>query len=332
MAMPVVAKQWSQREQQFAPFLATTLPDFWRLRQENEFIGVDQVPIRYVRFTHSDHRRVIVIIPGRIECYLKYQELAFDLFHCGYDILLIDHRGQGFSGRMLADRERGHVEYFADYVTDLETFWHSVVKPLAYPQVYALAHSMGGTIVSLFLSRQPLAVNAVVLSAPMTGIQLPLPYQWVKGITHWAEKYPRIRNYYVPGGSKWRALSFQRNTLTHSSVRYQYYQRLYTQTPMIRVGSPTYHWLGQALQASEQMLACAKDISTPLLCLQASEDKVVDNPSQVAFCQALAQASAGYCRDKPHVMQGARHEIFFESDAIRTDALHLALDFFSQHS
>jgi lysophospholipase len=29
---------------------------------------------------------------------VKYAELAYDLFHSGFDVMIIDHRGQGRSG------------------------------------------------------------------------------------------------------------------------------------------------------------------------------------------------------------------------------------------
>ena len=72
---------------------------------------------------------MIVVCPGRIESYIKYAELAYDLFHLGFDVLIIDHRGQGLSGRMLPDTHRGHVDNFSDYVDDLAAFWQQEVQP-----------------------------------------------------------------------------------------------------------------------------------------------------------------------------------------------------------
>lgn len=73
----------------------------------------------------SRHRR----LSRRIESYVKYAELAYDLFHSGFDVLIIDHRGQGRSGRMLSDPHRGHVDNFNDYVDDLTAFWQQEVLP-----------------------------------------------------------------------------------------------------------------------------------------------------------------------------------------------------------
>lgn len=95
---------------------------------------------------------MIVVCPGRIESYVKYAELAYDLVHMGFDVLIIDHRGQGLSGRMLPDTHRGHVDRFSDYVDDFAAFWQQDVQPGPWRKRYILAHSMGGAISTLFCS------------------------------------------------------------------------------------------------------------------------------------------------------------------------------------
>lgn len=112
-------KDWDTRENAFAAFTMGPLTDFWHQRDEAEFTGVDKVPVRFVRFCAANNDRLVVICPGRIESYVKYAELAYDLFHSGFDVMIIDHRGQGRSGRLLSDTHRGHVVRFSDYVDDL---------------------------------------------------------------------------------------------------------------------------------------------------------------------------------------------------------------------
>ncbi len=95
---------------------------------------------------------------------------------CGFDVLIIDHRGQGRSGRMLPDTHRGHVVDFSDYVDDFAAFWQQESQPGPWRKRYILAHSMGGAISTLFLQRyEPQAFHAAVFCAPMFGIVLPLP-------------------------------------------------------------------------------------------------------------------------------------------------------------
>ena len=102
-------KDWETRENAFAAFSMGPLTDFWRQREEAEFKGVNDVPVRFVRFCAQHNDRLVLICPGRIESYVKYAEVAYDLFHCGFDVMIIDHRGQGRSGRLLSDTHRGHV-------------------------------------------------------------------------------------------------------------------------------------------------------------------------------------------------------------------------------
>ncbi|ACS84062.1 lysophospholipase L2 [Musicola paradisiaca] len=318
------------REAQFAAFVTGPLLDFWRRREEGEFAGVDGVPIRFVRFCAPWHQRLVVIFSGRTDSYVKYAEVAYDLFQCGYDVMMMDHRGQGRSGRLLKDSHRGHVRRFDDYVDDVATFMCQQVETKAYQRCFALAHSMGGAILSLFLARQPQVFAAAALCSPMCGILLPMPHWLAWRILNWAERHPVMRDYYAVGTRQWRPLPYVLNALTHSYERYRRNVRFYADDPDLRIGGPTYHWVREALLAGKRLLAQAADITTPLLLLQAEEDKVVDNRSQDAFCRALSEAGHPSVGGVPRVIQGARHDILFETDAMRAEALGLILTHFSQ--
>lgn len=323
---------WPTREKAFAAFATGPLLDFWKQREEGEFTGVENVPIRYVRFISAKHDRVILLCPGRIESYVKYPELAYDLFHCGYDVIIIDHRGQGRSGRLLKDSHRGHVEDFAHYVDDLETLYLKEIVARHYRHRFALAHSMGGAILTLMLARQPNAFDAVVLASPMFGIFLPMPVWMANRILEWAEKRPAMRDGYAIGTGKWRARPFGINELTHSRERYRRNLRFYADDPGLRVGGPTYHWVREGMMAGQSILSKAKEISTPLLVLQAGADKVVDNRAQNLFCEAMTAAGHPCEGGKPHVIDGARHEILFEKDSMRAEALDAIVAFFARHT
>lgn len=344
------------REAGFSAFTTGTLLEFWRQREEGEFMGVDAVPIRFVRFSSPQHRRLVVVFPGRIESYVKYGEVAYDLFQAGYDVLIMDHRGQGRSGRVLKDGHRGHVLRFADYVDDVEQFWLRYVQPdsarevlnpdanvaaiapdqrvaaARYTHVFAIAHSMGGAILAHFLARHPHAFDAVALCAPMCGIRLPMPGWLASRIVDWAERYPGIRDYYALGTGQWRPLPYLVNVLTHSRERYRRSVRFYADDPKLRVGGPTYHWIREAMAAGRELIALAPKITTPLLLLQAREDIVVDNRSQDDFCQALAQAGHPCAGGEPQIIAGARHELLFEQDEIRVQVFTQILNHFAQYA
>lgn len=113
---------WLEREAEYSAFVNGPLLDFWSNQDERTFQGTDDVTIRYVQFTDPAHDKVLVISSGRSESYVKYPEVLYDFFHLGFDVFIMDHRGQGLSRRMLDDPQKGHVERFDDYIDDFSQF------------------------------------------------------------------------------------------------------------------------------------------------------------------------------------------------------------------
>lgn len=219
-----------------------TLPDFWRQHAvESAFKGKDGVTIRYAALRQAKVDRAILIVNGRVESYLKYQELAWDLWRQGYTLYLIDHRGQGLSDRLLADQEKGYVDQFDDYVLDLKQFHDEVIAQDQPAKLFLLAHSMGGAISARYLERWPDDIEAAVLSSPMMGINLGgLPKWLAKGLAAtigtvggWLGEPP-----YGPGQGPYESHDFADNGLSHSEARYQAFRELYEQRPQIKLGVP----------------------------------------------------------------------------------------------
>lgn len=306
-----------------------TLPEFWRQHAvEGEFEGKDGVTIRYAALRQTKVDRAILIVNGRVETYLKYQELAWDLWRQGYSLYLIDHRGQGMSDRLLADREKGYVADFEDYVVDLKQFHDQVILADQPASLFLLAHSMGGAISARYLERWPDDIRAAALSSPMMGIHLGgLPHWLAKGLSAtiarvggWFGEPP-----YGPGQGAYQDQGFADNELTHSEARYAAFRRQYEQSPRLKLGGATAHWIHQGMTGAERALAEAGSIKTPLLLLQAGDDSVVDNQAQADFCQR-APCEGG----KPLRIDGAWHELFIEADDKRQPALNAVLDFFGR--
>ncbi|TMX11613.1 alpha/beta fold hydrolase [Aeromonas salmonicida subsp. achromogenes] len=306
-----------------------TLPDFWRTHAiEGEFKARDGVTIRYAALRQAKVDRAIVIVNGRVESYLKYQELAWDLWRQGYSLYLIDHRGQGLSDRMLADKQKGYVADFEDYVVDLKQFHDQVIMADQPAKLFLLAHSMGVAISALYLERWPDDIKAAVLSSPMMGINLGgLPKWLAQGLAasidtvgSWLGEPP-----YGPGQGSYQSHEFADNGLSHSAPRYQAFRDLYEQHPQIKLGGVTAHWIREGIAAGDTAIAAADRIKTPLLLLQAGEDSVVDNAAQDAFC-AKARCEGG----KPLRIEGAWHELFIEADPQRQAALSATLAFFER--
>ncbi|MGL6336466.1 alpha/beta fold hydrolase [Aeromonas jandaei] len=307
-----------------------TLPDFWRQHAiEGQFKGKDGVAIRYAALRQEKVDRAILIVNGRVESYLKYQELAWDFWRQGYSLYLIDHRGQGMSGRMLNDHDKGYVDQFDDYVVDMKQFHDQIIMADKPAKLFLLAHSMGGAISARYLERWPDDIRAAVLSSPMLGINLGgLPKWLAKGLATtigtvggWFGEPP-----YGPGQGPYQDHGFADNELTHSHSRYQAFRQIYEQHPQIKLGGATAHWIYQGIAGADAAIADAGAIKTPLLLLQAGNDSVVDNAAQDAFC-SKANCEGG----KPLRIEGAWHELFIESDDKRQPALTAMLDFFARY-
>ncbi|WP_421233518.1 alpha/beta fold hydrolase [Aeromonas jandaei] len=307
-----------------------TLPDFWRQHAiEGEFKGKDGIAIRYAALRQEKVDRAILIVNGRVESYLKYQELAWDLWRQGYSLYLIDHRGQGMSGRMLSDHNKGYVDQFDDYVVDMKQFHDQIIMADKPAKLFLLAHSMGGAISARYLERWPDDIRAAVLSSPMLGINLGgLPKWLAKGLATtigtvggWFGEPP-----YGPGQGPYQDHGFADNELTHSQSRYLAFRQIYEQHPQIKLGGATAHWIYQGITGADAAITDAGAIKTPLLLLQAGNDSVVDNAAQDAFC-TKANCEGG----KPLRIEGAWHELFIESDDKRQPALTAMLDFFARY-
>ncbi|ELM3618586.1 alpha/beta fold hydrolase, partial [Aeromonas sobria] len=244
-----------------------TLPDFWRQHAvEGEFKSKDGVTIRYAALRQAKVDRAILIVNGRVESYLKYQELAWDLWRQGYSLYLIDHRGQGMSGRMLDDPQKGYVDHFDDYVVDLKQFHDQIIMADQPAKLFLLAHSMGGAISARYLERWPDDIKAAVLSSPMLGINLGgLPKWLAKGLAttigtvgDWIGEPP-----YGPGQGGYQDHGFADNGLTHSQSRYQAFRQLYELHPQIQLGGATAHWIYQGITGADAAIADAGAIKTP---------------------------------------------------------------------
>lgn len=322
------------------PELIAKQPDierFWHSGEFASFKSYDQLDIHYALFFNPENTQCIVISPGRSESYIKYKELIFDLTNNGYNVAMIDHRGQGLSERELADREKGYVKDFNDYVVDMDHWLNSIVKPKCNNELFLLAHSMGGAIATRYIQQFPNTFDALVLSSPMISVNAGYIPDWLGKplvkVSHYINALFNEQSAYFFSHGPYKEKFFIGNELMHSEIRFQLFKQIYQQNPQLKLGGVTLSWLNSAIETESVIFENLHRIKTPTLVLQAELESVVSNVKQSLFCQKLHTLHPKSCPNgKAAVLKDALHELLFEKDKIRNEVLNQTLTWFNQHS
>ncbi|CCE01853.1 alpha/beta hydrolase [Bradyrhizobium sp. STM 3809] len=286
---------------------------------ENATAGTIKTPdgaeLRFARWAPPAGRKgTVCVFTGRSEMIEKYFETVRDLRDRGFAVAIIDWRGQGHSSRRLRDSRKGYVRSFSDYELDVETFVTEVVLPDCPPPYFALAHSMGGTVLLRLAHSGKRWFDRVVLSAPMIdlpGKRTALPARLLLRAMRVAGQGGR----YVPGGNDEISglAPFVNNPLTSDPVRYARNAAILEEDPTLGIASPTVAWADAAFAAMATFrgMTYPLQIRQPILMLAASSDTVVSTAAIEEFAYHLRAGS--------HlVIAGAKHEILQEQDRYRS--------------
>ena len=271
-----------------------------------------------VRFGHwpasARQRGRVVICHGRTEFLEKYSEVIGELRARGFDVWSMDWRGQGRSGRSLANPHKGHIDRFETYIDDLEWFIETIVAD-GDGDTVLIGHSMGGHIALRAVLEGRVAADRVILTAPMTD--LPMTGLSRAAIAWLCRLMTRMRfaslsvvsqGDYNPG-----RVRFDGNVLTSDRRRFDAIHAAIAATPDVVMGGVTYGWLNAAFISIGKLrrVADTKPSICPVLICTATADAVVSVNCQTAISDILPTC-------KQVRIDGARHEIFHETDAIRS--------------
>ncbi|MDM0075599.1 alpha/beta hydrolase [Variovorax sp. J2P1-59] len=323
------------------------------------FTGAEGKKIHYrVYRNRAETRGGIVIVSGRTEGLPLYQEIIYDLVRNGYSVYIHDHRGQGFSQRLVSsDPTMGYIDDFDNYVKDLSAFINGPVrnarssgdKPL-----FLVAHSMGGAVTALYLEGTPdSSIKAAALVTPMMepwAAGDPSPSIVAKLADAFCDSFSRkigmftlLSTVYAQGTEFDKqydefhvAAPDKENGISQSRVRYErnWETRKTAEcsgadcgSTHAKVGGASYRWFNQSCNASEQARGeSAANIKVPVLLLQGENDKAVKPSAQKEFCDSLNKAhGSGYCVGR--TIPEAQHAVLIEKDSYRNPALSRVLQF-----
>lgn len=285
------------------------------------FTGVGGRQIQYVKFVSPENHKAILISPGRAEPAMKYSELIHDIKGHGFDIYVIDHRGQGFSERLLDDPQKGHVENFKDYWDDFQAFADVVSSEKRYMRRVLLAHCMGAVIGLGFAQRCPDFFDAAIVSNPMMRIRL-------KGLAEWFGMAAfkgmcllgKDKDYILGGGPEESCVPFEKSDVTTCPLRYNMARFLEKQHTEFVSGSPTNRWVYEAIKGSLGVYSRRKKIDFPVLHFLSGKDAYVGRSRQERFFKRFNHYKRLYFKN-------ARHEIFQERDEIRSEVIKEIISF-----
>jgi lysophospholipase len=311
------------------PAVSQKLDHYWQQFSRTDLTGRDGVRFcLYSKTTLPAWRKpvaALLLVPGRIEAAHKYAELAQDALCSGYQVFVLDHRGQGLAQRPAPDPQLGDVADFQLYVDDLTLAISHIRSQTGLPML-ALAHSMGGAILYRYLQSTALPLlDAAVFSAPMFGIPVgpaPAATALLARLMHQLNRRCSKNGWFVPGQTRYQPKPFAGNDLTNCAERYQWFRQLYQQYPAYQLGGVSWAWLDAALRACGQIQQGCRP-ALPMLMLQAGADTVVANSAQDNLAEQQGIALQ-------HIA-GARHELLAGTDAERAQVFSHINQWLSQH-
>ncbi len=294
------------------------------VRQE----GVEPPPnsrFQYVAFSDANGRYVrlrvmicgpdtdaprgsIIFQPGRTEFIEKFFETANDLVGRGFNVLILDPRGQGLSSRLLDDRMKSWVDSFDSYADDLVFITNVFKDDLPKPHIL-MGHSMGGTIGLLAILTGRVNPSAAVFSSPMLEFQdmsTPFMAGLVKILAASGLKYKTLP---FQAGRNGTPVPFISNKLTSDEARYKTWASYFENHENLRVGAPTFGWIAAAIKAMKFIRKNAEHLSIPSLIISCGGDPIVTPKSIEEFAK---RSKAEHLN-----IPGALHEILLETDANR---------------
>lgn len=290
------------------------------------FVGQKNIPIHYGTYTTNPiATRCLVILPGRSEAIEKYAEIVYDLDNgklAGeFQYFLMDHRGQGSSGRMLEDTQKGHVDSFNNYVLDLKKFMDTIVKDRNCSETSLLAHSLGAGISTKFMQKYPEYFDRAALTSPMLKIQTaPYRYEVARAIVV-ASVIAGQGKKYGPGQKGFDpARNFEANAFTTSPARYEMAMDIFDLFPKTQLGGVTNQWLNEIMHATVAIRAHYNDIKIPLKVFHAGIELYSDKDEMIRLCDMAPHCTRTY-------LETSKHEVLMDRDVNRDIVISELEDF-----
>ena len=293
------------------------------IKRSGYIIGLNNIKLYYEKYIVENANGNIVICHGIGEYTEKYNELIYYFIISGYSVFIIEHRGNGRSGRLGKDSGQISVEKLDYYIEDFKKFIDEIVIPNNKGRDLVLfAHSMGGGIGTIFLEKYLQYFKGSVLSSPMHKINTG------KAPVFLAEIVCRIfvhfgkGDEYMPGQKAYNGQRRFPSRSTNCEERYNYQYNKILGNKYFQTGGASAKWYLEASKGT-RFLRNKKNISKvkiPILLLQAECDTHV-----VPYAHYKFANYADNC--EVVIVNNGKHETFFEIDDITIPVIEKILYF-----
>ncbi len=311
-----------QREPFFTRFALDELMPFAEKFPLQYVQGARNFHLAYRHFIqHKPTSKLVILVNGRAESILKWTEIAYDFYQQGYDVLAFDHRGQGYSDRLLPDPEKGHIDEFRFYMEDMQTIIRQVENQYDYEQQFIVAHSMGALISSYYLAHYDHHITKAVFCSPFFGVPLKRPIL-DKIIISFMLLFGQGSRY-VFGKEGFHPANLLDNGLSFCKTRMKWHNRINRNHPDIHLGGPTFRWVHLNINAIAKLPHILPKIETPILVLHPEKDPIVDNKN-------LENLTALLRNGEKQMISRTKHELLFERDEKRTAILQKIFAFLGE--
>jgi lysophospholipase len=270
--------------------------------------GDKAIRVAFVPHAGAALRGSVIISPGRTEYIEKHATTAADLVARGFNVLIIDQRGQGWSDRLCNNPIAGHIDSFGDAATHLGSAIEHAGARLAGPHIL-LSHSMGGCIgLEGLLNGKLPSVVAAAFVAPMWGIKVP-PYARAMARLLCSSGQGSAIALTTP--KVWKPDIFAGNAITHDPYHFARNNALFLEEPALQIGGPTNNWLNEAFKTMDGFTAGRlSQVKLPVLVVSGEAEVVVDNATHARIVGQLPHAVL-------RTIAGAKHEILHELPHLR---------------
>lgn len=296
------------------------------LKTTGYFTTSGNASLYYEQYLLENPLAHIVIAHGFTESSQKYKEVIYYFLKAGYSVSILDHRGHGYSERMIDDSSKVYIDTFDTYLNDFKDFMDQVVLPVSMELPHFLyAHSMGGAIGALFIERYPDYFDAAVLSSPMMQIDTgSYPKPIASLITKLMVFAGQGKNYVFGHGPYEDDLNFEESAAT-SKERYLYFAQKKQSDEALQLGGSTFKWLSASLDATKSLTKNAKYATIPTLVFQSENDTLVKPGGQYNFVKGAPYATLIY-------VPGSKHELYLTSNDVLIPYFNTIFNFFESYT